>query len=1325
MDETAAHTPNPYLGPIPFQEGQTLYGRERETLDLIDLLIAERIVLLHSPSGAGKTSLVQAALLPKLRQRDFNVLPVGRVGYQAIQDNTGRQISGNRFMQSLLTSLEEGMPAGERGSAHETGEATLSAYLEHLEAQGEGRPLLLIIDQFEEALTVDAFDVEAHQSFFSELGEALEKRNRWALLVMREDYLGALEPYQNRVPTGLSNRFRLDLLGVEAARQAIQSPSRAAGVDFTDEAANQLVNDLRQARVQLRDGSSLAQPGQYIEPVHLQVVCRHLWEQPRVNAGQITLADIGEFSQVDDTLATYYRQVVGQVAASKKVSERALREWFERQLINEIGLRNSVLMEYPTTRGLENDAIRGLIDAYLVREDKRHGLTFFELAHDRLVSPVRDDNANWFKANLNLLQRNASAWQAQGQPQGLLLRNTDLAEGEAWAAANPDELSQADRALLEASGEAQERRRAEVQAVRSRRLLMVAGLIVAAVVVFAIVTLNLRSKALQAESSAKDALSTSVMDRSTATAALATSVIDRKNAGFALATAQQDRATAAAAQATSQVNAQFAQEQFANAQGALSISKLDTNLAQAYLLSVQAYKSQPDSYLARSSLLSSLQKSPRLKRILYGHPGYIDHVAFNPVRPELATSGRDGKIILWNLGTYQARGDLTVAEPDCQFLFAYSPDGNSLATSDNCSNAVKIWDTRTLQPLGDPLFYAGQLITSLAYYPHGKRLFIGRADGRIAIWDTSTRSQVGNTFHAHSISVTSLAFSQDGKLLASASRSADEINIYDLSGWDGKASLRLLGEPLPGHKGGVEDISFSADGNLLASVGSDGFSIIWNIADLIQTGIPTELSSIFAASGAVQSEFQSAQLIALDPSGTLVASTSPNNPVISLENSYFSNWTGLAGHVNPISDLTFSPDGQTLASVSTDGIFLWDMVHASSTLNVYVPTDFLNAELVGWTQDPNLAMLASCLKETTGGCEKTGIEVRNLTNGQTRGRIPVDPYSVYNVYLPPQGRWLYVFTCQAEENSNCASPHIQVWDVRTGARLIETDLNMRGYPTGQLFSNDGRKIALGLRDSGLLLLDFSALDATGPDLRDVLQQVVEQSLADVQALAFSPDGDWLTYIVCVDPSESEVCKKQQVRLWGNLQSQHFDLFSNFAAGVIPAMTFSSDKRHLASSVCTETDDQGACNAESVTFWEISSAGGKTEIQQMEKNPIESRDILEFLALSPDSSLLASIASPGFSSNLRLWDVSTGSQLGSDELLPGYYSQPEFNSDGEMLFVFLRPLPNQEWVSFVTSPKRWVDIICDIVGRNFTQSEWRQFYPGRTYERTCEQWPDGE
>jgi hypothetical protein len=44
-----ARLPNPYVGPRPFQAGEILYGREWELLQLRDLLIAKRIVLLHSP----------------------------------------------------------------------------------------------------------------------------------------------------------------------------------------------------------------------------------------------------------------------------------------------------------------------------------------------------------------------------------------------------------------------------------------------------------------------------------------------------------------------------------------------------------------------------------------------------------------------------------------------------------------------------------------------------------------------------------------------------------------------------------------------------------------------------------------------------------------------------------------------------------------------------------------------------------------------------------------------------------------------------------------------------------------------------------------------------------------------------------------------------------------------------------------------------------------------------------------------------------------------------------------------------------------------------
>src|SRR5438477_10554388 len=99
---------NPYIGPRAFtiSESDQFFGRDRESRALLNMLIAERIVLLYSPSGAGKTSLIQAALVPALQQKRFDVLPVMRVSHLEAAGATTR----NRFIFSLLLYLEEQLP---------------------------------------------------------------------------------------------------------------------------------------------------------------------------------------------------------------------------------------------------------------------------------------------------------------------------------------------------------------------------------------------------------------------------------------------------------------------------------------------------------------------------------------------------------------------------------------------------------------------------------------------------------------------------------------------------------------------------------------------------------------------------------------------------------------------------------------------------------------------------------------------------------------------------------------------------------------------------------------------------------------------------------------------------------------------------------------------------------------------------------------------------------------------------------------------------------------------------------------------------------------
>ena len=144
--------------------------------------------------------------------------------------------------------------------------------------------MVLILDQFEEILTIDPTDTEAKKEFFTQLGAALRSRHRWALFSMREEHVAGLDPYRNLIPTRLTSTFRLDLLNEQQARQTMQEASAQAGVVFTDSAARKLTDDLRRVRVERPGGSLEEQLGPTVEPTQLQVVCLRLWG--RLAAGQ-------------------------------------------------------------------------------------------------------------------------------------------------------------------------------------------------------------------------------------------------------------------------------------------------------------------------------------------------------------------------------------------------------------------------------------------------------------------------------------------------------------------------------------------------------------------------------------------------------------------------------------------------------------------------------------------------------------------------------------------------------------------------------------------------------------------------------------------------------------------------------------------------------------------------------------------------------------------------------------------------------------------------------------------------------------------------------
>jgi conflict system STAND superfamily ATPase len=83
---------NPYVGPRPFEREHAalFFGREREANELVSLIISHTEVLFYAQSGAGKSSLVNARMIPLLEAEGFDVLPPARVQGSSRESMRGR-----------------------------------------------------------------------------------------------------------------------------------------------------------------------------------------------------------------------------------------------------------------------------------------------------------------------------------------------------------------------------------------------------------------------------------------------------------------------------------------------------------------------------------------------------------------------------------------------------------------------------------------------------------------------------------------------------------------------------------------------------------------------------------------------------------------------------------------------------------------------------------------------------------------------------------------------------------------------------------------------------------------------------------------------------------------------------------------------------------------------------------------------------------------------------------------------------------------------------------------------------------------------------------
>ncbi|MDX1687648.1 MAG: hypothetical protein R3248_06665 [Candidatus Promineifilaceae bacterium] len=1317
---------NPYVGPRTFEEedGRFFYGRDREARTLISLVKAEPLLLFYAQSGAGKSSLVNTRLIPGLRQEGFRVLPTGRVGGGLVAD-PGEV--GNIFTFTLLSSISQ----GEMGPSELAG-MSLSAYLQQERSpateSAEGirghESRILIIDQFEEIVTGNDIYWQQREPFFRQITEALRRDNRlWILLVMREDYVPALDPYLHLLPQRLRNRFHMQRMGVAAAQEAIAKPASLAGRSFAPGVAQALVDNLRQ----IRTHDPLAQRqalGQFVEPVQLQVVCYQLWQQlGKRPVTEITMQHLEELGDVDTALAQFYEQAIETVLVQADVTELELRSWFERQLITEAGTRGTVFYGAEETAGLDNEIVSQLANQFILRAEMRAGGLWYELVHDRFVEPILQANQAW-RAGQNLVIRAADEWDRAGRPSARLLQGERLQE--ALATLDPDRAAPIVAEFLAASQDAQNQRelaaaqekaaadarRAEEEARRARRLRRITAVLVfallfavAGAVFAAINTIEAREQQILAEADSTRAVEQSIIANAESTRAVEQQRIAEAQSTLAIEEeqrAQMESTRAAQEQVEAELESTRAILEKATADAASTRAAAERETAEA---------EQVRAEVARATAEAAQAQAARQGRLLLAQT--LAFAAANVT--ELGGDTELAMLLALEAGEInrQEQGDLDVNTATALMALLTRPYFNV---------TLRGHDTA---------------VGALAYLPERELLASASDDGLILLWSLADPLAEPTELTGHDGAVNALHFADDQTLLSAGEDGT--VRFWSLG--TTPALINTLQEGNP-----VRALTLLPGGRQLVVSLDTGAVHHWELDALDRD--PTELATWQEpAFRPLAVETSQGRLLAGNPSGAVQSWSTANvftgttfigelsAPVTALvtsaEHVAFAGadgsigvlrQTGLdlafAGHAGAVNSLALTADGQLLASAGQDGtVHLWNMPGPNAT--AALP----RAKLEGH-EGPVRAVRFASGDEILFTAGDDGMirlwrlepELQTVT-----GSAPI--------LFSPSGE--LAVTVTQDDPLNPSTLHL--WQT-TGLTQPLTSLEQpNGFVRDLAFSSDERSLYAALDRQGQGAIFRWTLETPSASGAAAPVRYVEYP---VRALALSPDGGLLAAAGAAE-GQIEIFPVDDIEGTNPIVLQGH-------SSAVTELAFTGDGQYLLSAPSRNAGGDG------VLRWTVAEFAGAETVAPTPLTPGAVRTMAvepagERLAIAQDGIYLwprAEVDAPprllpdsaaganalAFSrdgawllaggAGARLWPVN------APDTLPVTF----FEGFPEIQAVALQPGEHRMLIGAGTisyllpALDQLPQAACDRLRRNLTWEEWQTYLPGEPYRVTCPDFP---
>ena len=405
-NQTTTDAQHPWLGLASFTEETRgyFYGREDEVGELARRVQRKLLTVLFGQSGLGKTSILRAGIVPRLRPEGYCPVYV-RIDYAPDAPSPTEQIKQAIFAATASTGTWSKSGTTVEGES-------LWEFLHHRDdilqdANGKTVVPLLIFDQFEEIFTIaQTDDVSRNRAatFIEDLADLVENRppkklealleeddtvterfdfNREdyrVLIALREDYLAHLESVKAAMPSITQNRMRLARMNGNQALAAVQKPG---GRLVSQEIAEAIVRFVA-------GGSEL--PNAEVEPSLLSLICREL-NNARIakNKPEIS-ADLLAGSH-DTILAEFYERALAD-------QPPAVRRVIEDELLTDSGYRENLAEERvlklftDAGAGVGNYAdakatLATLVNRRLLRTEDRLDRRRVELTHDVLCGVVK------------------------------------------------------------------------------------------------------------------------------------------------------------------------------------------------------------------------------------------------------------------------------------------------------------------------------------------------------------------------------------------------------------------------------------------------------------------------------------------------------------------------------------------------------------------------------------------------------------------------------------------------------------------------------------------------------------------------------------------------------------------------------------------------------------------------------------------------------------------------------------------------------------------------------------------------------------------------